>query len=420
VGDPFLNVTASVTSDYNGADVTCFGADDGEATAVADEGIGPYSFAWSNGDMGAVATDLPAGTYTVTVTDAIGCTAEASVTLTNPPMLSATISINSDYNGWPISCFGACDGIVEVNPVGGTGPYSYEWSEGAAGQTTKIISGLCAGIHTVVVTDANGCSTIANVELTEPPPLEIEAGQNQTIFYYDISMACTTLMGSGAAGGVPPYTYEWSSGGNELTEEVCLEVWEDTITIVTYYLTITDANGCQAVDSLDVCYVDINCGKEGGPTKVTICHIPPDNPLNPQTLCVGLASLVEHLFHGDQVAECGFVSPCGSEEMPFIFIPGQAEIMADAMDGMPMLEIFPNPVTDQSTVRFILHEDIYAELVLFDMHGRETAALYQDEVKAGMINDVSINSDQLSAGIYLVRLITNDGKNQLSRKIILR
>lgn len=420
VGDPFLNVTATVTSDYNGTDVSCFGADDGEATATAANGTGFYTYIWSDGTVGNVATGLSAGTYYVTVTDLVGCTASDDVTLTNPPMLSATVNINSDYNGWPISCFGACDGIAEAIPVGGVPPYSYAWSESAGGQTTKIASGLCAGTHSVIVKDANGCTTVADINLTEPPPLEVEAGPNQTIFYYDIAATCTTLMASGEAGGVPPYTYSWSSGGTEATEEVCLEVREDTITIVTYYVTLTDANGCQVTDSLDVCYVDINCGKPGGPTKVTICHIPPDNPNNPQTLCVGLSALPNHLLHGDHVAACDFVSPCDGEIMPFRFYPQQMAIFDHVYDGHPILDVFPNPVAEVSTVRLVLHKDIYGRIELYNIHGQQAAVLFDGMIKAGDINDVEIQTGKYSAGTYMVRLVTDDEHLQMSRQIIIQ
>jgi hypothetical protein len=402
VGDPFLNVTATITSDFNGADVSCFGAADGEAMASAAQGLGPYSFSWSNGQNGNTATGLSAGTYTVTVTDLVGCTATDAVTLVNPPMLSATIGINSNYNGWPISCAGACDGVVEALPVGGVPPYTYSWSLSVGEQDTKIVSNLCAGLHSVTVTDANGCSVTADVTLLEPPPLEIEAGPNQTIFFWDMSMACTSLEASGAAGGVPPYTYAWSSGGNALTEEVCLEVWEDTITIVTYYITITDANGCEAVDSLDVCYVDINCG-HGGSTKVRICHYPPDNPLNPQTLCVSLASLSDHLSHGDELAACDFVSPCGGE-MPRVALSHLPQVMGDPVKGQPMLEAFPNPFSERTIVRFIVPSDANVDVMLYDLNGKLIKIIHSGMVRAGEINEIEFGQGEIAAGAYLVQL----------------
>ena len=335
VGDPFLYVTASVTSDYNGEDISCFGASDGEATAVAFEGTSPYTFLWSNGQMTNVASGLAAGTYSVTVTDAAGCTAETSVTL------------------------------------------------------------------------------------TQPLQLEVEAGPNQTIFYYDLSMACTTLTATGATGGVPPYTYSWSSGGNAAMENVCLTTVDDTITIVTYYVTITDANGCTAYDSLDVCYVDINCGT-GGSQKVTVCHYPPDNPSNPQTVCVSLNSLAEHLSHGDDVAACDFISPCSGAPMPFIYIPDQAEVLAEALEHKAFMEVFPDPRTNQATIRFILHDDSNAEVILFDMQGKSLKTLFSANVSPGEINDIDLGNENIPAGVYVIQLLSDKLAAPLSRKVLVK
>ena len=336
VGDPFLNVTATVTSDYNGEDISCYGGSDGEATAVASDGVSPYSFSWSNGQNTNVATGLSAGTYTVTATDDAGCTATDDVTL------------------------------------------------------------------------------------TEPPPLDIEAGDNQTIFYWDILLACTTLTATGATGGVPPYTYSWSSGGTEAVEEVCLEDREDTITIVTYYVTLTDANGCQVTDSVDVCYVDINCGS-GGSKKVSICHYPPDNPLNPQTLCVSLKSLEEHLLHGDDVAACDFVSPCtGDGPPPLQVFQEQASLVAEGLEDKPLLTAFPDPCSESTTVRFVVPEDAYVDVNMFDIQGRLIRTIYTGETLAREVMDVEVLRITLPAGLYILRLQSASLEESIHKRVMIR
>lgn len=417
IGDPFLNVEAEVTSDYNGADVSCFGADDGAAMATASDGLPPYSFEWSNGHNTATATGLSAGSYTVTVTDANNCTETASVTLSNPPMLSATAAGISDYNGYNISCTGACDGSAEAFPAGGVAPYAYQWSASAGSQVTKIATDLCAGEHSVIVKDANGCTTTTETTLTEPPPLEVNAGDNQTIFFYHPDSACTTLTLDGAAGGVPPYTYEWSSGGTGTSEEVCLEIQTDTITTVTYYLTITDANGCTLVDSVDVCYVDIRCGN-GNKTKVIICHFPPDNPANFQTLCVSLKALEEHLSHGDHVAWCGFVSPCDEGGMARMNLNDQRALFESVFSDDHILVAYPNPADDATTVRFILLEDIQASVSVFNAEGKLMTTLFNDKALGGEIYDLPLDRKLMPDGIYFIQLRTASGF-MLNQKLIL-
>lgn len=409
VGDPFLTAEATVTSDYNGRDISCFGASDGEATAVATFGTPDYLFDWSNEASGAVNAGLPAGNYIVTVTDDNGCTATASVTLENPPLLTAGISITSDYNGWPISCAGACDGSAQAIPAGGTPPHTYEWGAFSEDQTAQEATGLCAGDHFVTVTDANGCTATAQVTLTEPPPLEVEAGDNQTIFYWDINLACTALMASDESGGVPPYTYEWSSGGTDASEEVCLDMREDTVTTVTYYITLTDANGCEAIDSLEVCYVDINCGK-GGATKVFICHFPPDNPLNPQTLCVSLNALPDHLSHGDGLMYCGFVSPCNPEPMARIQFPETNVFTDEAPGGHTTLDVFPNPFSGTTTVRVRLSATTQAELQLYRLDGSLISGLFKGDFTSGEMKEIQISSEDLAPGVYFLRLRSETGE----------
>jgi hypothetical protein len=93
-----------------------------------------------SGGNNATASPLCPGTYTVTVTDANGCTTTGSTTITQPPQL------NANATGTNVTCFGLCNGSATSAPSGGTGPYTYLWQPG--GQTTPSISGLCAGSYT--------------------------------------------------------------------------------------------------------------------------------------------------------------------------------------------------------------------------------------------------------------------------------
>jgi hypothetical protein len=142
-----LTVTANVVSDYNGANISCNGATDGEATAVISNGTAPFSYTWSNGQTTMMTSNLAAGTYTVTVTDANNCEGTASVTLTEPSLLILTTTSTDDLGGGT--------GTADASAVGGTSPYTYQWSNG---QTGNFIFALAAGDYTVTVTDANGCT----------------------------------------------------------------------------------------------------------------------------------------------------------------------------------------------------------------------------------------------------------------------
>jgi cysteine-rich repeat protein len=157
---PALTVSASVTSNYNGEDSSCNGSTDGEATAVASGGTGTITYLWSNGEQNAISTGMAPNTYNVTVTDANGCEATASVTITEPTAIAVTMSMTSE------TC-ATNDGTATAIPTGGTGAYTFLWDATAANQQTATAVGLIAGSYDVTVTDANGCFTTNSISVAD-------------------------------------------------------------------------------------------------------------------------------------------------------------------------------------------------------------------------------------------------------------
>lgn len=105
-------------------DVSCYGGANGTATVVASGGTSPYTYSWSpSGGSAATASGLTAGTYEVTVTDSALSTGKQSITITEPPALTATSSYTN------VSWFGGSNGSAAVTVVGGTGSYTYSWSQ---------------------------------------------------------------------------------------------------------------------------------------------------------------------------------------------------------------------------------------------------------------------------------------------------
>jgi hypothetical protein len=163
-----LTATANVTSDYNGKNISCFSAADGAALVTYSGGTAPYSISWSSGPTIAAISGLAPGTYIATITDAKGCVKTASVTLTQPTIITLT---DTHLN---IGCFGQNTGSINLNVSGGTPGYIYTWSNGA---TTEDLSNLVAGTYTVTVTDANLCTATANVTIAQP----VAVGKPQTL-----------------------------------------------------------------------------------------------------------------------------------------------------------------------------------------------------------------------------------------------
>jgi hypothetical protein len=209
------------------------GFKDGTATCNP-TGASPFTYAWSNGESTQTISDLAPGNYTLTVTDAKGCTAEETVSVSAFGCQELTIS-SSLTN---VSCKGACDGSVTITGVtNGVAPYTYAWSNG---KTTQTISGLCAGDYYVTVTDSKNCSvTSENFTITEPEALVLtvtSTGETGNSFK-DGTATCNPT-------GVAPFTYAWSNGGNTQTIS--------GLTPGSYTVTVTDANGCTASNTVSV------------------------------------------------------------------------------------------------------------------------------------------------------------------------
>ncbi|MES2774340.1 MAG: M4 family metallopeptidase [Bacteroidota bacterium] len=405
---PLLTVTPTATSNFNGYNVSCFGGSNGTAAANAAGGTPPYTYSWSNGQTSSTATGLSAILYSVTVTDANGCSSGGNVTLTEPPLLTTTAAPTSDYNGYNVRCHGGSDGVAEAYPTGGVPPYTYSWSNG---QTTKVATGLMAQSYSVTVTDANGCTAGATtVELTEPPQLTIDAGPNKIVYLGFPDSACTDLTYSGQGGGVPPYTITWSTGSTANTITVC----PDTTTI--YTVTILDANGCSFTDSVKVCVIDVRCGNNLD--KVVICHATGSNSNPYQTLCISIVAAQNHFIQHpeDQLAACGTVKVCTDSSaapiaMAFANVPETIE------KGNAYLQAYPNPFAITTTLRFMHTDNEKVQLILYDMAGKQMVKLFDAKVEANRVYNITLDATRLRSGVYFADLKTAGGKN-IARKLI--
>jgi hypothetical protein len=227
------SIVASTVVDNN---VSCNGSSDGEATASATGGTGTYTYAWSNSATTASITGLLAGTYSVTVTDANGCTDSASVIISEPSSLVAATTLDSN-----VSCNGNADGGATASATGGTTAYSYSWSTGG---TSASVTGLAAGTYTVTVTDANGCTDTEIVTITEPTVLVATATVDSSTTCSSASTGVASVVATGGAAG---YTYNWTNGATTTTANNLSSGW--------HVVTVTDANGCNAIDSIEI---DVN------------------------------------------------------------------------------------------------------------------------------------------------------------------
>ena len=217
-------VAASIASSTN---VSCNGGSNGSATASATGGTPPYTYAWSNGQSSATASNLSAGSYTVTVTG--GTTSTANITITEPNPLN----VSTTASNTTITC-GSPTASVSVSASGGTGASNFAWSNGQTGPT---LTTSIPNTYTVTATDTKGCTSTKTYIITSsntPPTVSITA-QNSTLNCINSS---TQLSASGAN------TYVWNNGLGSGSS-----VFASPSVTTTYSVTATDAGGCTAVQT---------------------------------------------------------------------------------------------------------------------------------------------------------------------------
>jgi gliding motility-associated-like protein len=202
----------------------CSGDSTGIMNAQISGGVGPYSLLWSTGDSLNDIDSLAAGVYTLTITDANGC----SLVVQDSVVAPAPLAINATVSN--ISCYGLVNGKVITAVSGGTAPYTYLWNGGTF--TSQNILNRPAGIYSLLVTDANGCSVSDTFTITQPTPFNITASQSQVLCHGDSTGAIALTV----TGATAPYSYLWSTG--------------DTTASVTnlpagnYSVSVGDAAGC--------------------------------------------------------------------------------------------------------------------------------------------------------------------------------
>jgi len=206
---------------------TCSGDSEGSATISASGGTGIYTYTWSNGGTNETEGSLPAGDYTITVTDESNCTGEIMIEITEPAAFEANETLVD------ITCNGAENGSIQLNATGGTGTLTYAWN---TGDTGDAITDLIPGIFSVTITDENNCTGEIDFVIAEPDAIEVGD-------IVSSSPSCPGDMDGNICvnpfGGTGQLSVLWSNGDTTL----------NTINLSAgdYSVTITDANDCEAV-----------------------------------------------------------------------------------------------------------------------------------------------------------------------------
>jgi hypothetical protein len=389
VTDPANGCTATATTSVTstGATVnltpssgnaTC-GQQNGTASVTATSGTSPFSYSWSNLATTQSINNLSAGTVSVTVTDAGGCSAVASINV------SASNGLNVSVTSTNTSC-GANNGTATVQPTSGNAPYTFHW---ANNDTSATAQNLAAGTYVVTTSDAAGCSTTSSVVVGSSSSINVTISADKNVICSsDSSHICAP---AGYA------HYKWNNG----VTTSCIS----TSNPGNYYVTVTDNSNCTA---------------ESNHLAISVHPLPPVSiSVNGDTLRVYNEPNVQ--WYKDGVAIPGANSAVYIATTPGIYTVAVTDANGCTANSTPTLVnglgeieqdeviIYPNPSNDGNWNINVVAELIGSELELYDDNGR---LVYKTQIH-DMYNHINVN---IARGVYLARIYTENATT--TRKLI--
>lgn len=231
VSEPdFISVLATITP------VRCKGESSGEIDITVTGGTPEYDYHWTNSDFVLSAStqdliELPADSYSVEVTDTNGCTGSSAFIVTEPDELTIN-GIKTD-----VTCFGAQDGTVTLNPTGGNPSYTYDWNNGSS--QSNLIN-LGPGAYIISLTDTKGCNVIETFTIYEPDEISLNPIVTE-VSCKDQADGSIQLYPQGGNGA---YTYNWDFGS--------ASSYVDGLAVGNYYVVVTDILGCTGDSTIEM------------------------------------------------------------------------------------------------------------------------------------------------------------------------
>ena len=221
----FVTVLPAPVATSISSDIQCFGDTTGGIDVSVSGGTGSFAYLWNNAAVTEDLSSIPAGIYTLTITDSVGCQATLTDTVNGPlAPLSAITTLQH------IICFGDSTGAIDLQVSGGTTPYSFNWN---TSDTLEDLSNIIAGAYSVIISDSNGCTSVVNDTILQPA-----SALTAALSITNIQCAGDTngIVIVTATGGTPGYSYSWNNGSST-----------DTLSNVIpgyYEVTVTDSSGC--------------------------------------------------------------------------------------------------------------------------------------------------------------------------------
>lgn len=249
-----ITITASVTSDYTGAAISCFGAANASVSVEIIGSNPPYSILWDdeNKSSTAMLENLGPGTYNVTVTNSKGCQVSTQVTVDEPELLVLNPTLG--MSTLAVSCFGLSDGVYAIDVAGGVLPFTGDLFQLDEGGNSSLITtvtiqdsrelvfnGLSPGTYEVIVNDANGCTDQVSFSIDSPEPYYLTATTSNAV---DCQVANSGRIEVTTVGGEEPFVFKWDHGPT-------VPILENLIP-GTYTVNVTDRNGCVASETYEL------------------------------------------------------------------------------------------------------------------------------------------------------------------------
>lgn len=394
-------VNCTLTSTATATQPKCFGSADGSLTATPANGTPPYSYLWSNAAVTPTISNLAAGIYSLTVSDAGGCTFALSQTLTAPQAIGITpITVH------PL-CFGVATGSISASIAGGTPPYQYLWSNNAV---TPSIMNLAVGPYSLTVTDANLCTNTASQTITSPPAILITPLPTLP----DCPGDANGVLFANVTGGVSPYEYVWSTGAT-ISEITNLATGD-------YSLTVTDANDCQStitytlpdpppiVITADV-VIQPTLGQDDGTITVNITGgtgVYSYSWTRNGVLFVAGVKDLTHIPEGSYQLQVTDAKGCTA-----VFTYNLTTVGTSNPNDAFSAVVFPNPAQDRAILAVSFTQPQTLRLSLNDAAGRALHAWTVDNVTE---RHIPLDLKNLPSGVYQLRILA--GNEVVARKVV--
>ncbi|HTA28077.1 MAG TPA: T9SS type A sorting domain-containing protein, partial [Bacteroidia bacterium] len=389
--------------------IGCNGGNAGQLSVGTRGGLTPYTYLWSNGNTTYSASNLTAGSYTVTVTDNNGCSNSLTATLTQPATALVATQASITYP----QCSGG-KGTASVTVTGGTPTYKYSWAPVAC--TVASCTNLSAGTYTVTTSDAHGCKSLVNIIMTQPFAI-----RDSSVMALKVNVNCNGQNnGSATVGikyGTSPYTYNWSNGQTKATAT--------GLTAGVYSVTVSDKNGCsgttatvtitQPATALAESIGSITCTNNlvkatvtttGGTSPYTYLWSPGGGTkATMSSLSQGVYTITVTDKHGciDTLSKNLTCTPARLDGLDKGTSP-------ECCGGLDNISLYPNPNTGQFILTG-LEQGMTIEM--YDYTGRKVSGITANDIT------IELNISDQPNGIYLIRILDSSG-NLVSRKKVVK